>query len=489
MVKDVSQGLTDEGRFRLLDETLANLTTALVELNDLITARQPTLPPELGVPVDLAATVKHAIADVAGGVALIKGMKRLNGAISEADGFMLKQLPDRVKPHVSRIINAWSPVRKVFVAVHGIGDQFQSETVQSVAFQVCDYVGVPAALPLGRFHGPGGTVARVFVPEPDRDPPINCGFAEIYWADVPAAGRRQAHPGGTPQVDEVADRAAPPPDPEAPRPRADARYALTFLPGLANPAAIPGAGVSRIVVAEVGDVLHFRIFDVAGKVVVDTDETRLVDRDKELEHLRRRLKDARPPRVPTRREEQRIIAAVIPVVDQARSREDDERLEQLLEELIAGSTSPTASSSSPRRPACSISTSSRAAERLRQRRPGRHRIRGLPTPAPRHLRGRPGEGPPLLRGVRDLHGRPQRGDGRLLPRAAQGAVRASPLGREHPRLHDDRLPAEQARPILARAVRPFDAGTAAPTFRPIAWKNYYDSATRSATTCRRPVTG
>ena len=69
----------------------------------------------------------------------------------------LKSVPMATQPHLSSLINTWCPVEKIFVAVHGIGDQFQSETVQSVAYRVCDYVGVPAALPLGRFHGPGGT--------------------------------------------------------------------------------------------------------------------------------------------------------------------------------------------------------------------------------------------------------------------------------------------------------------------------------------------
>ena len=70
------------------------------------------------------------------------------------------------------------------MAVHGIGDQFQNETVQTVAFRVCDYVGQPTAIPLGRFRSPGARVG-VFLPEPGRDPNLDCGFAEIYWADVP----------------------------------------------------------------------------------------------------------------------------------------------------------------------------------------------------------------------------------------------------------------------------------------------------------------
>ena len=69
-----------------------------------------------------------------------------------------------------------SPSRKIFVAVHGIGDQFQNETVQTVAFRVCDYVGQPTAIPLGRFRSPGARVG-VFLPEP--------GATRIWTAGSP----------------------------------------------------------------------------------------------------------------------------------------------------------------------------------------------------------------------------------------------------------------------------------------------------------------
>ena len=40
---------------------------------------------------------------------------------------------------------------------------------------------------------------------------------------------------------------------------------------------IPTAGKGLIIVAAVDQVLHFRIFDRDGKMVVDTDETRIND--------------------------------------------------------------------------------------------------------------------------------------------------------------------------------------------------------------------
>jgi hypothetical protein len=139
---------------------------------------------------------------------------RLIGAIARAEA-RIRQEADAVRSHLADInaagisasiddiartargplidiVNNWLPISKVFVAVHGIGDQFQNQTVQTVAFQVCDYVGQPAAIPLGRFHSPGARVG-VFLPEPGRDPELDCGFAEIYWAGVPRVPAAEKH--------------------------------------------------------------------------------------------------------------------------------------------------------------------------------------------------------------------------------------------------------------------------------------------------------
>ena len=87
--------------------------------------------------------------------------------------------------HLAQFLREWFPVKKILIAVHGIGDQYNFATIQSVVHRVCDYVGQPAAMPLGRFHGTIATVTRAYLPDPDRDPHVNCGFAEIYWANVP----------------------------------------------------------------------------------------------------------------------------------------------------------------------------------------------------------------------------------------------------------------------------------------------------------------
>lgn len=82
-----------------------------------------------------------------------------------------------------------SKTKKILIAVHGIGDQFGYQTVQSVAHRFCEHRGVPAAIPLGSFYsslhkppmGAAGFFASVSPAIPDLP---DIGFAEVYWADV-----------------------------------------------------------------------------------------------------------------------------------------------------------------------------------------------------------------------------------------------------------------------------------------------------------------
>jgi hypothetical protein len=186
LTQDRSQELSDEGRRRLLAETLNDLEGALNQLAELIQKTPPDVPAGMGGRAALDQAVVDATARVQQSLATVEAM-------NPEDLRQLTAVPDETRPPLSDLINTWCPVPKIFVAVHGIGDQFQSATVQSVAYRVCDYVGVPAALPLGRFHGPGGTVTKAFIPDPDRDPPIRCGFAEIYWANVPRIPAADKH--------------------------------------------------------------------------------------------------------------------------------------------------------------------------------------------------------------------------------------------------------------------------------------------------------
>jgi hypothetical protein len=61
------------------------------------------------------------------------------------------------------------------------------------------------------------------------------------------------------------------------------------MSSLNDVSAIPTEGKDLIIVAAVNNVLHFRIFDGDGKVVVDTDEQRLRKKARQIEGLRKQL--------------------------------------------------------------------------------------------------------------------------------------------------------------------------------------------------------
>src|SRR5260370_22976080 len=77
---------------------------------------------------------------------------------------------------------------------------------------------------------------------------------------------------------------------------------------------IPGEGENLIIVAAVNGVLHFRIFDADGKVVVDTDEKRLPDRAERIEDLRTQLESLWPPHKLTAGEKGVVTTAVTSIV-------------------------------------------------------------------------------------------------------------------------------------------------------------------------------
>src|ERR687896_2564532 len=85
-------------------------------------------------------------------------------------------------------MNAVAPtapeIKKIIVAVHGIGDQMSYETAQSVAFRFCDYCNVPPAIPLGLFHPLQAKEDGFLVDAPPDSPLPGHGFAEVYWAGV-----------------------------------------------------------------------------------------------------------------------------------------------------------------------------------------------------------------------------------------------------------------------------------------------------------------
>jgi hypothetical protein len=85
-------------------------------------------------------------------------------------------------------------IRRLVVAVHGIGNQFRYSTVQSVASRFMAFCGRRITLPLGAFH-PAKIVTKPDSPELGAylfEPPKSSkgnfsgfGFAEVFWADIP----------------------------------------------------------------------------------------------------------------------------------------------------------------------------------------------------------------------------------------------------------------------------------------------------------------
>ncbi len=95
-------------------------------------------------------------------------------------------------------------IKKVIVAVHGIGDQLSFATLQSVVNQFCAYYDEPAAVPLGRFYPPilpetagapqpapanstrpPSPYRMEAPPYPKQSPLLELAFAEVYWAAIP----------------------------------------------------------------------------------------------------------------------------------------------------------------------------------------------------------------------------------------------------------------------------------------------------------------
>lgn len=75
---------------------------------------------------------------------------------------------------------------RLFVAVHGIGDQFRYATVQAAARQITGFCGRPIGLPLGAFHLlEDMKEAYGFSDLPSSVGKLgDVGFGEIFWADI-----------------------------------------------------------------------------------------------------------------------------------------------------------------------------------------------------------------------------------------------------------------------------------------------------------------
>jgi hypothetical protein len=101
---------------------------------------------------------------------------------------------------------------------------------------------------------------------------------------------------------------------------ADQGFDLRLMSVVNGASLIPADGRNLVVVAAVDQVLHFRIFDNDGKMVVDTDEKRLTERVRPIEDLRDQLKSLWPPHELTESETRRVIAAITSIVRQSPGR-------------------------------------------------------------------------------------------------------------------------------------------------------------------------
>lgn len=86
-----------------------------------------------------------------------------------------------------KITEATVDADKIVVAIHGIGDQYQNATIQTVVSAFGRFAGYPAFMPLGFFHESSGKVraARLEGPPEPGMPLGSMGFVEVYWANIP----------------------------------------------------------------------------------------------------------------------------------------------------------------------------------------------------------------------------------------------------------------------------------------------------------------
>jgi hypothetical protein len=91
-------------------------------------------------------------------------------------------------------------------------------------------------------------------------------------------------------------------------------FDLQLLPSVPDKGGITKAGKTLVVVAAIGKVLHFRIFDGDGNTVKDTNETELPAFAAQIEKLRNQLQGLWPPQVLKQQDKDLVIAAVKSIV-------------------------------------------------------------------------------------------------------------------------------------------------------------------------------
>ena len=89
---------------------------------------------------------------------------------------------------------------------------------------------------------------------------------------------------------------------------------LRLMPSVNDVSGIPTEGRNLVIVADVNNVLHFRIFERDGRMGVDTDETKLKNETGQINDLRDQLKRLWPPHELTRNEKIVINSVVALIV-------------------------------------------------------------------------------------------------------------------------------------------------------------------------------
>lgn len=83
-------------------------------------------------------------------------------------------------------------MNKIFVGVHGIGDQTECETIQTIIERVTAYQGCAMHIPLGKISS--AIIANGVYVCPDQSAPgDSMGFTEVYWANIPRIVVKQGY--------------------------------------------------------------------------------------------------------------------------------------------------------------------------------------------------------------------------------------------------------------------------------------------------------
>lgn len=86
-------------------------------------------------------------------------------------------------------------IKKIVIAIHGIGDQYHNETVRSVVSIFGRCFEQVTAVPLGGFYSADGTIRtfQLTAPPKVKFPMSDIGFVEAYWANIPRRVQRHGY--------------------------------------------------------------------------------------------------------------------------------------------------------------------------------------------------------------------------------------------------------------------------------------------------------